>query len=309
MAKWETSATDRVRNALARRFQARERPSHPAALRIFDRPTTDGPIMLAAFEGWNDAGEAASYAVAHLSEITKATLVAEVDPEEFYDFTDVRPSVAVDNDGTRKTVWPTTSFSFVRGQNGARDLVIVRGPEPQLHWRTYCEAIVEVAKLLSVECVVTLGAYLAEITHDRPVPVNSHSADPVISARESLSRSLYEGPTGIVGVLGTALAEAGIPAVSIWASVPCHSLPVSPKAALALLRAAGRYIKRSDRYDSLEAEANEYETRMDQLIEEDEHVAAYVARIEEMEEQISADLSPDALAEEIERYLRGRRSI
>ena len=270
-------------------------------------PVLQRPVLVAAFEGWNDAGEAASLAAAHLASASGALSFAEIDPEEFFDFTEVRPEVALEG-GTRKIVWPTTTFAVAKGTPEERDLIVVRGPEPQLRWRSYCEQFVELARSLQVARVVTFGAYLSEITHNRPVPVNAHSNDDRLTERFGLTHSKYEGPTGIVGVLSSALSDAGIPSLSIWASVPCHSLPVSPKAALALLRASSKMIGRDVDLEVLEGEAVEYDRRMDELIEDDEHVAAYVARIEEMEQSATLEISPDGLAEEIERYLRGPRS-
>jgi predicted ATP-grasp superfamily ATP-dependent carboligase len=185
--------------------------------------------------------------------------------------------------------------------------VIVKGPEPHLRWRTYTEAMVELVELLGVELVITLGAYLSEVTHGRQVPVNATSSDPKLAEDHGLSPSLYEGPTGIVGVLSAAFGEAGIPSMSVWASVPCYSLPTSPKAALALVRVVSRLVDREVDEEEISAEAAEYEERMDELVAEDENVAEYVARIEEMEETIGAELSAEGLTEEIERFLRDGR--
>jgi len=280
------------------------RSSEVAPLSAEDAPQLDHPVMVCAFEGWNDAGEAASYAATHLADVWDARPFAEIDPDEFFDFTEVRPEVSFTDSGERRIVWPATSFTIAKSDGDGPDVVLVRGPEPHLRWQAYCAAVIELARCLNVERVVTLGAYLAEVTHGRPVPVNAASADRELSERHGLAASLYEGPTGIVGVLGAALSLAHIPAVSVWASVPCYSLPVSPKAALALVRVVSRLIGRDVTTEPLESESLEYERRMDELIAEDEQVAAYVARIEEMEEPSGAELSAEGLAEEIERYLR-----
>jgi proteasome assembly chaperone (PAC2) family protein len=280
------------------------RPREVAPLSAADAPHLEHPVMICAFEGWNDAGEAASYASTHLADVWEARPFAEIDPDEFFDFTEVRPEVSFTESGERQIVWPSTSFTIAKSRGEGPDVVLVRGPEPQLRWQAYCAAVIELARCLNVERVVTLGAYLAEVTHGRPVPVNAASADRELSERHGLQASLYEGPTGIVGVLGAALSLANIPSVSVWASVPCYSLPVSPKAALALVRVVGRLVGREVTTEPLESESLEYERRMDELIAEDEQVAAYVARIEEMEEPSGAELSAEGLAEEIERYLR-----
>jgi proteasome assembly chaperone (PAC2) family protein len=301
-----------------RRIDQSARDALRRARRMFDRAASEAdetdpkvalnrPVMIAAFEGWNDAGDAASYAANYLAQTWGAEPLAEIDPDEFFDFTEVRPEASVSESGTRRILWPTTSFSLVPGVVGARDIVLVRGPEPQLRWRTYCAALIELAQDLGIERVITLGAYLGEVTHTRQTPVNASSSDPALSERYGLSPSRYEGPTGIVGVLGSALAEASIPTVSVWASVPCYSLPVSPKAALALVRVATRLVGRDVDLEEIEADAAEYEEKMDELVAEDENVAAYVARIEEMEQALGTELSAEGLAEEIERYLRNNR--
>jgi len=304
-----------------RRIERAARRALEGALRAFDLraardepdeslPTValNRPILIAAFEGWNDAGDAASSAASYLADGWAAEPLAEIDPDEFFDFTEVRPESALLDGGARRIVWPTTAFSLVPGVQGARDIVLLRGPEPQLRWRTYCAALIELARSIGIERVITLGAYLGEVTHSRATPVTASSADPVLAERYHLSTSRYEGPTGIVGVLSAALAEAGIPTISVWASVPCYSLPVSPKASLALVQVVARLAGREVDLDELERDASDYEEKMDELVAEDENVAAYVSRIEEMEQVVDSELSAEGLAEEIERYLRNNRS-
>jgi proteasome assembly chaperone (PAC2) family protein len=288
-------------------FEYLRRPRQPAPLSSADAPELNHPIMVMAFEGWNDAGEAASFAAAHLSEAWDARPFAEIDSDEFFDFTEVRPESVITEAGRRRIVWPSTTFLVAKGEAGAPDIVFVRGPEPQLRWQAYTAAIIELAVFLKIERVVTLGAYLGEVTHGRPVPVNASTPDSNLSTRFQLEPSLYEGPTGIVGVLSSAFGEVGIPTLAVWASVPCYSLPVSPKAALALVEVAARFVGRAADVTSLEADAVEYEERMDELVAEDDNIAAYVARIEEMEDVVPDDLSAEGLAEEIERYLRDNR--
>ncbi len=259
--------------------------------------------MIVAFEGWNDAGEAASYAAGFLERSWSAMPFAEIDPEEFFDFTEVRPEVQLNPDQTRTIKWPVTSFSLATAGGEGNDVILVSGSEPQLRWRTYCEAFIELAKSLRVERVIMLGAYLGEITHSRPVPISASTHDATLVDRHGLAPSHYEGPTGILGVLGAALSEAKIPSVSVWASVPCYSLPVAPKAALALTRVATTLAERFVDMAELEVEATDYEMRMNELLSEDENVAAYVERIQEFEAAETEVLSTDGLAEEIERFL------
>jgi proteasome assembly chaperone (PAC2) family protein len=291
----------------ARRFGRAQSNRPGSAVHYLRRPSLERPIIIAAFEGWNDAGEAASQAASFLARAWNAAPLAEIDPEEFFDFTEVRPEVALADGRGREILWPSTSISVTANKAGEPDIILLRGHEPQLKWRTYCEVVVEIARALDVERVITLGAYLSEVTHNRPVPVNAVSSASELLDRFGLSPSLYEGPTGIVGVLGLALPDAGIPTASVWASVPCYSIPVSAKAALALVEVITQLTGRSVDTTELADEAKEYERRMDELVVDDENVAAYVARLEEMEDVVGAELSAEGLAEEIERFLRGRR--
>lgn len=282
-----------------------------SAVRYLRRPQLRKPVLLAAFGGWNDAGEAASTAVDFLGQAWQAVSFAEVDPEEFFDFTQARPEVSIVEGNTRQISWPATTFSIATVRSDEQDIVLLRGPEPHLRWQSYCDTLVGLIRTFGIRRAVLLGAYLSEVTHTRPVPLSGSSTSMELLERHGLSSTRYEGPTGIVGVLGEELGRAGIETTSIWASVPCYSLPVSAKAALALARAAGLMLDRPVVLDGLEAQAIEYEQRMDELVEEDENVAAYVARLEEMEEpageSYAGDGTFDRLAEEIERFLRGKR--
>ncbi len=273
--------------------------------------TLDRPVMVVAFEGWNDAGEAASSAVVHLARTWGAEALAEIDGEEFFDFTEVRPEVSLDDSGERQILWPATTLALAPGAPGERDVILVSGPEPHLRWRAYCEAFADLATSLGVTEVLTLGAHLAEITHSRVVPLSGTSSAPGALA-SGVSPSHYEGPTGIVGVLNVALAEAGIAATSLWASVPCYSLPVSPRAALELVAGATRVIGRYADTSELEIAGAEYDRHMDELVRDDENVAAYVARIAELEElaqeeSVLDERSTAHVFEEIEQYLRNNR--
>ncbi|HTW97512.1 MAG TPA: PAC2 family protein [Acidimicrobiales bacterium] len=278
------------------------------AVRLTGKAVARHPVLVAAFEGWNDAGESASLAAAFLAGTWGARVVAEIDPEEFFDFTEVRPEVTASAPRPRSIQWPVTTISLAHIPGGERDALLLRGHEPSLRWKTYCAAVRDVVSRFGVTEVVTLGAYLSEITHNRPVPVSAAASDDAVLDGSRIAASAYEGPTGIVGVLGHELAEAGVPTISLWASVPCYSVPVSPKAALALVRACCGLIGAGVVTSELQEQSEEYERRMDQLVAEDENVAAYVARIEEMEEVVGSDLSAEGLAEEVERFLREKRS-
>ncbi|MGN6089781.1 MAG: PAC2 family protein, partial [Actinomycetales bacterium] len=205
-------------------------------IELEDVPELTAPVLIAAFEGWNDAGEAATGAIEHLEDVWDAQEVAEFDPEDYYDFQVNRPLVAADTDGTRFLTWPTTRVSVAQLGNG-RDAVLVRGIEPNMRWRTFTEEILGVARELGVTTVVILGALLADTPHTRPIPVNGSTSSPELRRTLDLEPSRYEGPTGIVGVLQEACAHAELPAASVWAAVPHYvGQTPCPKATLALLR-------------------------------------------------------------------------
>lgn len=291
--------------ALMSRLVTRHNPAVPGpSLARWPRPRR--ATLIVSFEGWNDAGEAASLATAFLSQAWDAKPFAEMSPEEYFDFTEVRPEIATGEGGANVVSWPSTVLSIASpGGDGA--VIFLRGPEPHLRWRHYCASVIELAKRMGVAQVITLGAYLAEITHDRPVPLSAVSTSPDLLVAHGLATSAYEGPTGIVGVLGLMLGEAGIAVTSLWASVPCYSLPVSPKAAVGLVDVIGRIMGLEVETEELDELAADYEQRMDEMVRDDESIAAYVERIQELEEALGGELSAERLADEAERYLRERR--
>ncbi len=277
-------------------------------------PELRRPLLVVAFEGWNDAGDASSLALNHLADAWEAQRFAAIDAEEFYDFTVTRPQVKLEPGGSRRIEWPDIELLGAHVPGSRHDLVLVRGVEPQLRWRTFASAIVEVTKKVGAEMAVILGALLADVPHTRPVRVSGTSDDRDLAERLSLGTPSYEGPTGMVGVLHDALGRAGIPTASFWAAVPhyVHQLP-SPKAALALVERSAALLGAP--VDSLElrAAAQEYERQVSERIADDEDAAAYVAQLEdaqdnEWEEPSAPDGlrlgSIDELAAEVENFLR-----
>jgi predicted ATP-grasp superfamily ATP-dependent carboligase len=267
-------------------------------------PTLRHPVVVAAFEGWNDAGEAATFAARFLAERWKAEPFAVIDPEEFFDFTSTRPQVQLDDDDQREIVWPTTTMSAASVPDSSVDLIFVVGSEPQLKWRTFCDEIVSVAREHDARLVVTLGALLAEVPHSRPVSIVGTAYDADMVRRLGLTQSTYQGPTGIIGVLHDAFRVAGIPSVSFWATVPTYvpSAP-SPKAALALVERVAELLAIPLLTTDLEIASSSYERQIDELVADDDDTADYVARLEE-----AADIEPieehgDLIAE-VERFLR-----
>ena len=272
------------------------------------------PILIAAFRGWNDAGDAATFAAAHLARVWGAEKFASIDPEEFYDFQAVRPQVELEEGVTRKITWPQNEFWAARIESSDRDVMLLVGTEPSMRWRTFSNLIVDVATKLNSSLVITLGALLADVAHSRPVHITGTAVKPEIVERLKLQRSRYEGPTGIVGVLHDAFGQAGIDSASLWAAVP-HYLAVTPnpKAALALVQKASALVQIEADVEDLERAAVNYEERVGEIVASDEDVQAYVRLLEErsderaVEEMDPSDLpSGDALAAELENFLRNR---
>ena len=268
------------------------------------------PILIAAFRGWNDAGEAATYAAIHLSRVWSATKVASIDPEDFYDFQAIRPQVELVDGETRRITWPSNEFSAAVLSHAERDVLLLVGTEPNTKWKTFSKLVVDVARRHDVQLVITFGALLADVPHSRPVHITGTAVDKALIERLDLVRSRYEGPTGIVGVLHDAFAASGIPSASLWAAVP-HYLAVSPtpKAALALVEKATELIGASADIDDLLGATAAYEDRVAEIVSTEDDVQAYVQLLEERSddrEELDPDDLPsgDALAAELERYLR-----
>jgi predicted ATP-grasp superfamily ATP-dependent carboligase len=267
------------------------------------------PVIIAAFEGWNDAGEAASGVVNHLSLAWQATPVGAIDPEDYYDFQVTRPVTEVAEGKTERLIWPTTRLLAAKQEASDRDLLLVQGIEPNMRWRGFCSELVTCFSDLGIELVVLLGALLADSPHTRPVPVAAAASDPALAADLRAEPVDYKGPTGIVGVLQHACVDAGIPAVSLWASVPHYvAQPPCPKATLALIRGVEDVLDVSLPLADLPQEARAWERGVDELAEQDTEVADYVRTLEEAKDATDLpEASGDAIAREFERYLRRRR--
>lgn len=293
-------------------------------------------MLVAAFEGWNDAGDAASGGARWLADRYEAELVATIEAEEFFDFTTTRPIVEMTDEGGRHITWPDTEL-WACTTDARTDLVVMVGHEPHLRWRTYCKAVTEAADALECSMVLTLGALLSDVPHSRPTAVSGTADDPELLERLDLVRSTYEGPTGIVGVLHAACGDRGIPSASLWAAVPTYvSGAPSPKATLALVERSCTLLGLSLPTTDLQIATAAYERQIDELVEADEDTAAYVAGLEEAADDgngdddesafggsggsgashpeghpaVAGDLAPleddpDALVEEVERFLRG----
>ena len=271
-------------------------------------PTLVDPVLVAAFEGWNDAGESASGAVAHLRDMWDAQPLADLDSEEYYDYQVNRPQISIDEGGVRRLTWPTTRVYIARVPLFPRDIVLVQGIEPNMKWQQFIREVLGLAAELEVSLVVTLGALLSDIPHTRPVPVTGTTADAALQSDLGLEPSSYEGPTGIVGVLQDACQRFGIASVSLWAAVPHYvAQPPCPKATLALVRRIEDILDIPVPLGDLVEQARAWEVGVDELAAEDDEVAEYVKQLEEARD--AADLpeaSGEAIAREFERYLRRR---
>ncbi len=266
------------------------------------------PVVVVAFGGWNDAGNAATGAVEHLSEIYDAESVFSLDPDDFYDFQVNRPMVQLDDDDVRELVWPTTELRIAELPDG-RALVLVNGLEPNLRWRQFCTLITSALTSANVQRVHLLGALLADTPHTRPIPVSTSTGNPGLMTSMGLAPPTYEGPTGIVGVLGDSLERSGVQVLSSWAAVPHYvSHPPCPKATLALLSQLEQLLDAPLDLGELPELARAWERGVDELAAEDSEVAEYVSSLEQ--QQDAADLpeaSGDVIAAEFERYLRRRQ--
>ena len=274
------------------------------------------PALVCAFKGWNDAGDAASAALSYVGATLGATRFARIDPEEFFDFQATRPKVRLADGETREIEWPEIEIYAARVPRAPRDLVLLSGNEPSMRWRTFCKLILDLAEALGTQMVVSLGALLADVPHSRPVGITGLSSDPSLVRRLNLTPTSYEGPTGIVGVLHDACQRAGMPSVSLWASVPHYvAAAPNPKAALALVRSLEQLVGVSVDAGELETQAGEYERQVNLAVQSDPDVQAFVERLEQAVEEEEAESgtipdvpSGDVLAREFQRFLRQRGS-
>jgi predicted ATP-grasp superfamily ATP-dependent carboligase len=278
-------------------------------LRIHERSDLERPILISAFRGWNDGGQGASLAAGYLARLWDAEQIADIDPEEFFDFQASRPQVKLEDGLTRHVVWPETAFYRARPDGFDRDIVLLLGVEPNLRWQAFTRLIVDYAADLGVELVVSLGSLLADVPHTRPCPVTGSATDPELVERLGLQASRYEGPTGIVGVLHDACRRQNLPSVSFWAAVPHYvSLTPSPRAALALCDRLGSLLEVDIDVDELQEAAEGYVEQVSRAVASDADTQAYVDELETRADELDeSDLpSGDALAAELTRFLRER---
>ncbi|MFE4228534.1 PAC2 family protein [Arthrobacter sp. NPDC056886] len=289
-------------------------PTEPGAVSEPERllqPVPEGrriTVMLAAFEGWNDAGEAASDALRYLNKLWGGKKIAAIDADEYYDFQFTRPTIRRTAAGERKIKWPSTRIFKASVPESNVDVIFVQGTEPSYKWRAYTAELLVHAEAMHVDYVILVGALLADVPHSRPIPVSTSTDDAALRERMDLEASQYEGPVGIVGVLGEVALLAGLPTVSLWAAVPHYVAQApSPKAQLALLHRIEELLQVPLDTTELVEEADAWERGVDELATEDPEIAAYVRQLEEAKD--TADLpeaSGESIAREFERYLKRR---
>jgi len=282
-------------------------------MEILKIPVLRSPVMVIAFSGWNDAGEAASGAASHLLGCwtdpefnVVPELIAEVDPQEFYDFQVNRPTVYVDDSSIRNLTWPGTQVFALATPTLSHDFIVVRGVEPSMKWKTFSSDLLDLADDCEVDLVITLGSMLADTPHTRPITVSGSGAHPDIATRLGVEISKYEGPTGILGVIQDSCIRRGIDAISLWAAIPHYaSNSPSPKASLALVNALEDFLEVSIPQGDLPDEALEWEAEVTELAKEDSDVSEYVKALEESKDAVDLpEATGESIARELERFLR-----
>lgn len=275
-----------------------------------DPPDLRSPTLVAAFLGWNDAASAATTALEAVAVSLESEVIARVDPEEFFDFQDTRPTVRLTAGQTRRIEWPANTFISAPAPTAERDLLLLSGTEPSLRWRSFTELVVQAAERLEVEMVVTLGALIADVAHTRPVPITGLATDPELVHQLGLSRSKYEGPTGIVGVLHDACRRRGITSASLWAAVPHYVAAVpNPKAAMALLRRLESLTGVAIEASELEEAAERFDEQIDRAVAANPEIEELVQRLEqEQADSVELDDVPsgETIASDFQRFLRQR---
>jgi proteasome assembly chaperone (PAC2) family protein len=277
-----------------------------------DPPELRSPVLVAAFAGWNDASNAATTALEAVAVALDSEVVAEIDPEEFYDFQANRPTIHLTEGQSRHIEWPANRMLSAEAPGAERDLLLLHGTEPSTRWRTFSRAILDGAERCGVEMVVTLGALIADVAHTRPVPITGLASDPDLVEQLGLSDTTYEGPTGIVGVLHDACRQRGLASASLWAAVPHYAAAVpNPNAALALLRRTEGLLGVAIEASELEEASIKFGDQVDRAVAANPEIAELVKDLEEQQPgsfELGQDVpSGEAIAGELQRFLRQRR--
>ena len=293
-----------------------------SALIIEELPTLTNPVLVVAFAGWNDAGGAATHATQFLVQKLQARRFASLEPEEFYNFSELRPQVQLRDGLYREVSWPANDFFYSRTATSQQNLVFGVGIEPHLRWKTYAATLLDLARQCGVNLVITLGALLADVAHSRPVRVAGFSSDPVLAAQLQFTPSRYEGPTGIVGVLNDACRRAGLASVSFWANVPHYiSAAPNPKAALALIGRLESFLHLTLDTTELRVATLDFDSKIAQAVAENPNMATYIRQLEDRDPHEGLEMEPAPkgnggnghangkdMEEELQRFLRQRKN-
>lgn len=272
-------------------------------------PELRDPIAICSFNGWNDAGEAATGVITHLMNIWGMELLAETNPEDFYDYQQNRPTIFMDNSEIRRINWPNTNIYLSRNPNLLNDFVFVIGPEPSFRWQSFADQLIDLFEDLDVKLMVNLGALLADAPHTRPISVTGTSANLDISKSYGYQPSRYEGPTGILGILQNRAEVRELDAISFWAALPHYAAGTpSPKATLALIEELSELLKINLPLGDLTEASKAWEIAVTQLAEEDSEISEYVKQLEvDKDDTDFEETTGDDLAKEFERYLRKQK--
>jgi proteasome assembly chaperone (PAC2) family protein len=274
-------------------------------------PELRSPVLVAAFSGWNDAANAATTALEAAAVSLDSEVVAEIDPEEFYDFQANRPTIHLTDGQSRHIEWPANRLLSAEAPGAERDLLLLHGTEPSTRWRTFSNVIIDAAERCGVEMVVTLGALIADVAHTRPVPITGLASDPELVEQLGLGASSYEGPTGIVGVVHDTCRRRGLNSASLWAAVPHYAAAVpNPKAALALLRRLEGLLGVAVEASELEEASTRFDEQVDRAVAANPEIAELVTELEEQHAdsfELGQDVpSGEAIAGELQKFLRQR---
>jgi proteasome assembly chaperone (PAC2) family protein len=254
------------------------------ALSLHAQPSLRQPVLIMAFTGWNDAGQSATAAIRYLAEQFDAKPLATIEPDEFYDFTVLRPRVRLTEGVHRHVEWTANEFHYTANPALASDLVFGWGPEPHLKWKSFCANVLSLVRQCSAEMVVTLGGFLAEVLYSRPVPISGFASDPALIQKLAVGTTRYEGPTGIVGVFGDLCRREAVPHVSLWAALPHYIAAVpNPRGSLALLMRLTELLAIPVDLSPLQATAAEFEQKVNEAVAEDPKLSAYIRELKKRE--------------------------
>jgi proteasome assembly chaperone (PAC2) family protein len=279
-----------------------------------DPPLLRSPVLVASFSGWNDAASAASTALGAIAAALDTELVARIDPEEFFDFQANRPTIEIVDGRMEGVAWPDNLVVAARAEEAERELLLISGTEPSTRWRTFSNAVLDIAERCGVESVVTFGSLIADVAHTRPVPITGLASDDEMINQLGFEDVSYEGPTGVLGVFHGICRERGLTAASLWAAVPHYAAAVpNPKAGLALLRRLEGMIGIAVEAADLEDAAGNFERQVTQAVAANPEIKEMVERLEEQQDEVAGfsqeDVpSGDAIARDFQRFLRQQQS-